>query len=281
MSTYFEYQSTAIQRKHRFLNAVISIGYTEDPPSLCNRRHYTEYPAEHFIIIYTESGSALLTLEDDAIQMTAGTAVWLNSAHLSSISTSGKRNVPWRCRYCIFSGEGLTAPYLNAYDKTGAAIKDFDQKLYCEKFDRLMALFQQGEPNPYQTSALCYELVMFHCEMADRNQENAFPSSYLETTKYLKRHYAEPIVLEEVAQKLKLSSSQIHRLIRKYAHTTPMKYVSSLRFKKACILLHSTNKTLDCIASEVGLNDVRSLIRLFKKEYGMTPGKYRHSVRPK
>lgn len=278
MKYIFEYENSIIDPKYRLLNTVIALGFAEDPARFCNQRRYTDYPGEHYIMIYTDSGSALLTTESGTYRLTEGTAVWLASSQPSTIRKLDE-STPWRCCYLIFCGDELHATYLNYYDKTGIIIKDFDQALYRKKFSRLINLFKQDEIDPFRASSLCYIMMMYHCEIANRKKENFYPNTYLKALDFIKTNYDQPICLKAVADAAGISNSQLHRQFLKFAHMTPMKYIRNLRIKHACTLLHSSDKTLNCIANECGFEDERSLIRLFKEEYHMTPGQYRKSVR--
>ena len=276
----FEYENPIIDPKNRILNTVIALGVAKDPPRFCNQRHYADYPGEHYIMIYTTAGSAILTTERRTYHLTPGTAVWFDSSQPTTIRKFDK-NIPWECCYLIFRGDELHATYLNYYDRAGILIDDFDEPLYRKKFSRLVHLFRNEIADPFRASSLCYIMAMYHCEIANRKKENYYPQTYLQALEYIKEHYSEPVSLTELAETVGLSTSQLHRQFLKYAHMPPMQYIRNMRIKRACTLLHSSDKTLDCIAEECGFADVRAMIRLFKQEYNTTPGKYRQSVRIK
>ena len=54
-----------------------------------------------------------------------------------------------------------------------------------------------------------------------------------------------------------------------------LEYIQELRIKNSCVLLESSNKTIDEISAEVGYNNSARFYEIFKRTMGMTPQKYR------
>lgn len=63
--------------------------------------------------------------------------------------------------------------------------------------------------------------------------------------------------------------------------TTISAYILSLRLNHAAFLLKTTSYSLEECTHAVGLESVTYFINAFKKKYGVTPAKYRKSVREK
>lgn len=60
---------------------------------------------------------------------------------------------------------------------------------------------------------------------------------------------------------------------------SPMSYLTDMRLKHADVLLHTTSKTIAIISEESGFEDPNYFARLYKKKFGVSPGKNRKSVR--
>ena len=58
-----------------------------------------------------------------------------------------------------------------------------------------------------------------------------------------------------------------------------MKLVTYMRLEKAKELLGRSDFTISAVASEVGLNDTSSFVKLFKRFTGMTPTGYKKSLK--
>ena len=59
------------------------------------------------------------------------------------------------------------------------------------------------------------------------------------------------------------------------AHVTPVNYLISYRLKVAAAKLSDTEKKINTISTECGFNSIDYFCRVFKKQYHISPGKYR------
>ncbi len=91
---------------------------------------------------------------------------------------------------------------------------------------------------------------------------------------YINANYTEPLTLEKVAKSAYLSVNQLCRLFSRYCGTTVAKYIVSKRISEAKKLLAS-GKSVAETALLCGFGDYSVFMRVFKKNVGMTPGKYR------
>lgn len=97
----------------------------------------------------------------------------------------------------------------------------------------------------------------------------------LDSVDYVHRHYAENIVIEDIAMNFGVSRSKYCLLFKQAMGTTFHKYLNDLRCEKATQLLIENEMTLEEIAERTGFSDTSSLYRNFVSHYGMSPGKYR------
>ena len=80
--------------------------------------------------------------------------------------------------------------------------------------------------------------------------------------------------LKKIAEQFHLNPSYISQLIRSETGLTYTQYLTELRITKAKELLRTSSLTLAEISEAVGFNDYFYFIKKFKKEVGVTPGKY-------
>jgi AraC-like DNA-binding protein len=80
------------------------------------------------------------------------------------------------------------------------------------------------------------------------------------------------------SERLKMSYSHFRRLFKQSSGTSPMQLVIRCRLEKAAKLMVKTDKSMDEIASESGIEDIHYFSRLFKKYFFMPPGKYRREM---
>ncbi|WP_243156780.1 helix-turn-helix domain-containing protein, partial [Clostridium beijerinckii] len=89
----------------------------------------------------------------------------------------------------------------------------------------------------------------------------------------------ESIKIKDFSASLGLSSVQFTRRFHKCIGTTPIEYITSLRLRRAQVLLLRTEDTLDCIASKCGYDNGFYLSRVFAKNLGISPSDYRKKYR--
>jgi AraC-like DNA-binding protein len=92
---------------------------------------------------------------------------------------------------------------------------------------------------------------------------------------YVDIHFMEPLTLEQVAKELGISKFLLSRIFSEQLHISFRDYLNSRRSALAQIMLQSTSQPVTDIAFDSGFNSLRSFYRAFRKEYGITPNKFR------
>lgn len=91
---------------------------------------------------------------------------------------------------------------------------------------------------------------------------------------YINNNYDMPLTLESVAKNSFVSVNHLCRLFLEHCGTTVAKYITSKRITEAKKMLLSGKSVTD-VAMKCGFGDYSGFIRVFKKNVGITPGKYR------
>lgn len=92
---------------------------------------------------------------------------------------------------------------------------------------------------------------------------------------YIQSHYKRDISLEKVAQYFHFSPSYLTRILKKETGLCYSEYVNKLRLDEAKVLLRDSSLDINKISDLVGYNKVSHFNRVFKKEIGTNPSKYR------
>lgn len=92
---------------------------------------------------------------------------------------------------------------------------------------------------------------------------------------YISNNYSQKLTLTECAKYINVSPTYLESVFSKYTGVPLAKYVSNFRFEKSKHLLLTTNAPVSKIARDVGLEDSQVLIRMFKRNLGITPLAYR------
>ena len=88
-----------------------------------------------------------------------------------------------------------------------------------------------------------------------------------------------PLLLEEVARAVNLSTPRLRYLFKAETGMTPAQHLKSIRMQKAKELLDGTFLNVKQIMLQVGINDESHFVRDFRELYGFTPAEYRRNHR--
>ncbi len=94
---------------------------------------------------------------------------------------------------------------------------------------------------------------------------------------YIRKHYAQAISLESVADSVYVSQWHLSRLINQHTGQSFLQTVNSLRIRKAEELLADPSLQIQQIARQVGFGSAAHFTRVFKQIKGITPGEYRRT----
>lgn len=88
-------------------------------------------------------------------------------------------------------------------------------------------------------------------------------------------HYAEKIMLDDIARAGQLSRSECCRYFKRILKKTPLSYVTDYRIQKSLILLQQAECNVTEVAYQVGFNSTSYFIDKFRKSMNMTPLAYK------
>lgn len=92
---------------------------------------------------------------------------------------------------------------------------------------------------------------------------------------YLDEHYAEKIVLDDLAERFFINKFYMTKIFKATYGTTIINYLISKRITRAKQLLRFTDLTMDEISVEVGMDSANYFSRAFHKVEGISPSEYR------
>ena len=109
-------------------------------------------------------------------------------------------------------------------------------------------------------------------------QELVAPSTIRKIMDEIKEHYTENITLTGLAEKYSISVSYLSELLKEYLQLSFSEYISSKRIQKAKELLADDSLSIEQIADQTGYNDYFYFTKVFKKNTGISPSKYRKNL---
>lgn len=92
---------------------------------------------------------------------------------------------------------------------------------------------------------------------------------------YVMKHYVHTIALDDIAAEVGMNRSAFCSYFKRCKGMTFSQYVTQYRLNTACELLKLSQKGVSEICYMVGFNDLPHFVRIFKREKGVSPSKYR------
>lgn len=102
---------------------------------------------------------------------------------------------------------------------------------------------------------------------------------FAEVIHYMETHLAEKLSRRTLARLVHLHPGYFDEVFREVYGIPPMQLLRHLRLQKAQHLLEHTDASLEMIAEKCGFTDAAYLSRVFRRDYGQTPGQYRKAVK--
>ena len=119
------------------------------------------------------------------------------------------------------------------------------------------------------------ESLYIHCNTLELKDNKIFSA----ICEYIKEHYQYNLTLNEVASEFGYSPQYLSRMFQMYTGSTFLTYLNSIRLNSAFKQVMSTDLSIITIAENNGFANVKSLNKLFKETYGLTPSAYRKSIK--
>lgn len=92
---------------------------------------------------------------------------------------------------------------------------------------------------------------------------------------HVMRHYSEPISLDDIASEAGMNRSAFCTWFKRCRGMTFSRFLARYRLDTACALLVSSEKQVSEICYLVGFNDLPHFVRMFKRDMGMSPSRWR------
>lgn len=262
---------------------------------------FQEHAHEFYEIIYICEGKGTLFIHKDSLPFEEGDLFFIpiGMPHLLK-SESATPAIPLQMMTCMFQTE-LLAPQntpKNELEREFDAIAQFfrqtdDWLRYQDQggeFARIMysmnfAVNSQSPGYHYKLYICLLDLLntMYRLKqfsLLSKPDKLVDPVAF--AIEYIQVHYRNPLKMEEFCQWLSISPRHLQRKFKETTGHTYTQMLQQIRVQKSCELLINTDWSIQQIADEVGIHDMKYFYRLFKTNCGLTPLHFRQqNVRTK
>jgi transcriptional regulator GlxA family with amidase domain len=96
---------------------------------------------------------------------------------------------------------------------------------------------------------------------------------------YIRENFRERITVEQLAERVHLSSRQLHRRFHEAFGVGPQAFILKLRIQAACEMLQVENSLIGEVANALGFCDQSAFTQAFHKHIGLTPRQFQMEFR--
>lgn len=238
-------------------------------------------------LVHVNAGTLYCTVNDETHTLTSGMTILINSYVVHKLSSKRDFDIT----YIQIDLSNLTDAigctekgYINEYINTknmlpyiisndGELTRLFlNMKTEAEKESRGFQLYLKG---------YFYHLAAFMSRNCFHSPENMLSQSSMEKILPVIRHieinYMSPLTLDSLCGLIPCDRFALCKYFKNATGGTVVDYINFVRLRKACELLHATEKSILDISFECGFASVQYFNRIFKQNAGCTPRSYRNT----
>lgn len=144
--------------------------------------------------------------------------------------------------------------------------------------DRISSLFARKIEEVHsvdRSMTLQSEMIRDYCLLVKKHSLTEYSYLVGKTITLISYDLTADLSLKNIAKQLNVNPTYLSALFRKEVGCTLTDYVNKRRIERAVGLLNETDKQVNNIAFECGIQDTNYFIKLFKRFTGITPNKYR------
>ncbi|MCR5188779.1 MAG: AraC family transcriptional regulator [Treponema sp.] len=236
-----------------------------------------------FLFFYVTQGQGSLTYKNQSYLMKEGDCAFIDCRNPYSQSSSAENL--WSLKWVHFNGSTMSQIYSKYLERGGEpsfSVKNDQESLFISILDSIIATsssssYTRDMKINEELSKLLTLLMDYSWNPEKSRASNTKSLNIAAVKNYIDLNFQEKLSLEAVACHFNVNKSYLLRVFKEDTGLTVNNYILQKRILKAKNELRFTNKTLDTIAEECGLEGANYFIRIFKKIEGITPGEYRKS----
>ena len=126
-----------------------------------------------------------------------------------------------------------------------------------------------------QSFTLQEEMIRSFCQLVKKHSLSKYSYYVGQTITLIQYDLTADLRLKTIAEKLNVNPSYLSSLFHREYGCTLTEFINKQRIDKGITLLRLTPNPVQEIAAECGIQDVNYFIKLFKKQTGFTPNRYR------
>lgn len=216
-------------------------------------------------IIYVVNGSCKIQTLEESLLLSKDTGIWVKNANIKCAESD-------EIAYACIGGIGVDI--LGAY-----SISILGKENSQGVFDIIQSLFSSAKlgilDNKWINSSAAYEAATRCCSLCE--EKSFLPELVTDTIRLIKDKYPFIYGVEELSEMLGVSKCHLIRVFSSHVGISPGQYLKEERLKNSLTLLQSGRYAVKEVAAMVGYEGENYFCKVFKKRFGVTPGKLKAS----
>jgi len=229
----------------------------------------------YLVIELVASGNGQLVLDGRKHKLTPGTVFCYGPDIAHEIRHTGqKRMVKF---FVVFQGAAARSLLDQCSLAPGSAMRTMNVERTVSAFESLIGNGCAQGPHCREICALSLETLLL--VLADTAiPDGASASKALSTFELARTKVDDAFLhlrdLSDIAKACKLDPSYLCRLFRRFAGTTPYRYLLGVKMRHAAQILRSERIPVNQLARRLGYDDPYQFSRVFKRIHGLSPENY-------
>ena len=262
-------KKTDIMQENLCIQKIITVIQGQNP----NHHKLLTVKSRHSdAFVYVISGSCTYRFDDKTeFKVTAGDVFYLP---YQSIYTMYIHTDDYKFIFCDFE---FTEPSA----RRSALCSHQDLKNVDSLFFKLLNRYRASAKNTYiECMSILYGIYSLILQDTQKSYlDKSKEINMIEAKRYIDGNFNLPeLTVSLIAEKIGISEVYLRKLFKAQFATSPAKYLISVRLKNAKKLMKYPFLTLEECALQSGFSSLQYFCRLFKKETGISPGKYRKEL---
>lgn len=228
----------------------------------------------YYLIHYVASGHGVLSADDRLWHVGPGQGFLIYPGELTTYRADYHQ--PWHYAWVGYAGEGAEQITRQCgYSRDQRVLEAPDAQA---AWNALTQLRQDAANLRLGHMAAMGGLYRFLSLIAPLRDEDAAPDHdrhYEKALWYMQGAFARGITIQEIADFVGLSRSQLYRIFEKRCGQSPKKMLQEMRLEQARLLLKNSELSVEQVALSVGLNSSAQFGAAFREKYGTSPRAYR------
>ena len=183
---------------------------------------------------------------------------------------------PWSYTWVDFDGD--EAAFLmaqTAFSENNPVSPSFPAEEVLQLFSSVQQSFGPELYATYNAAGSLYKLYSYYLKNFPAETDGLSVSYMQSAVSFIKASIHKNISIYDIAAHLNISRSHLYRVFRKGVSSSPAEFMRKYRIESACRYLEKSELPIKTIAYSLGYESPLYFTKVFHKETGITPGRYR------